>query len=137
MIVADTSALYALFDVRDRHHEVLLEHYKGSPQSWLLPWAILAEVDHLVATRLGTAQERTFLADLAAGAWAVDWGEPADLVRASAIARRHGALKLGLVDCVVMATAERLEADAIATLDVKHFSAVRIRGQPRLLPRDL
>jgi len=33
--------------------------------------------------------------------------------------------------------AERLAADAIATLDVRHFGAFPIRGNPRLLPRDL
>jgi hypothetical protein len=36
----------------------------------------------------------------------------------------------------VIAVAERLRTDAIATLDVKHFGAVRIAGNPRLLPRD-
>jgi hypothetical protein len=35
-----------------------------------------------------------------------------------------------------MATAERLRVDAIATLDVRHFAAVKIAGSPKLLPRD-
>jgi hypothetical protein len=42
-----------------------------------------------------------------------------------------------LVDAVVIATAERLRADAIATLDLRHFGAIKIAGSPRLLPRDL
>jgi predicted nucleic acid-binding protein len=46
-------------------------------------------------------------------------------------------LELGLVDAVVVATAERLKAEAIATLDLRHFGAVAIKGNPRLLPRDL
>ena len=45
-------------------------------------------------------------------------------------------LRLGLVDAVVMAIAERLRAEAIATLDLRHFGAVKIAGSPRLLPRD-
>jgi len=36
-----------------------------------------------------------------------------------------------------MAVAERRRAVAIATLDVRHFGAVRLEGNPRLLPRDL
>ena len=40
------------------------------------------------------------------------------------------------MDAVVIAVAERLKAEAIATLDLKHFGAVRIAGNPRLLPRD-
>jgi hypothetical protein len=38
---------------------------------------------------------------------------------------------------VVIAVAERLGAEAIATLDLRHFAAVEIQGSPRLLPRDL
>jgi hypothetical protein len=33
--------------------------------------------------------------------------------------------------------AERLGAKAIATLDLRHFGAVRIKGSPGLYPRDL
>jgi len=33
--------------------------------------------------------------------------------------------------------AERLDADAIATLDVRHFGAVKLRGDVALYPRDL
>ena len=120
-----------------RHHKVLRGNFERHANEWRLPWAILPEVDYLVSSRLGADVGREFLHDLADGAWAVEWGEAVDLVRASEIARRYKALKLGLVDCIVMAITERLEADAIATLDVRHFSAVAIRGEPRLLPRDL
>jgi hypothetical protein len=41
------------------------------------------------------------------------------------------------VDAAVIAAAERLRATAIATLDMRHFGAVTIRGRPRLIPRDL
>ena len=82
------------------------------------------------------AQER-FAGDLASGAWGIEWGEPLDLVRAEEISRRHRALRLGIVDSVVMAVAERRRAGAIATLDLRHFGAVTLRGRPRLLPRDL
>ena len=66
----------------------------------VLPWAILPEVDYLVASELGS--------------------------RAHAIGRKYRALNLGFVDAVVIATAERLRADAIATLDLRHFGAVKI-----------
>lgn len=78
-----------------------------------------------------------FAADLAAGAWAIEWGDPVDLVRGEEIARRYRALRLGLVDSVVMAVAERRKAEAIATLDLRHFGAVALRHRPRLVPRDL
>jgi hypothetical protein len=41
------------------------------------------------------------------------------------------------VDAIVIATATRLKAGAIATLDLRHFAAITIPGNPKLLPRDL
>ena len=137
MIVADTGAVLALIDADERHHSVLRALFDRDPDAWVLPWAILAEVDYLLLGHLGAAVEAAFLADLADGRWAVAWGDERDLARAREIHRTHRALALGLVDGVVIATAERLGAAAIATLDLRHFGAVKIRGDPRLVPRDL
>jgi hypothetical protein len=137
VIVADTGAIVALLDADERHHQVLRQRFERDRGGWLLPWAILPEVDYLAATRLGSEVAQAFLADLAEGAFAVEWGDEEDLARAEELSKRHQALKLGLVDAVVIAVAERLGATAIATLDVRHFSAVSIKGNPKLLPRDL
>ena len=48
---------------------------------------------------------------------------------------RYASLEMGLVDAVVMVTAERLDAD-IATLDLRHFGPVMLKHAPRLLPPD-
>lgn len=136
MIVADTGAILALLDVGDRHHAALRTIYEGNPEAWVLPWAILPEVDHLVASHLGTKAQTAFLTDLAEETFAVEWGRESDLYAANRICQRYRALHLGLVDAVVMAVTERLRADAIATLDLRHFGAVSIKSRPRLLPRD-
>ena len=137
MIVADTGAIIALIDADDRHHQSLLALYEADPDAWLLPWAILPEVDYLLATHVDPRAELAFLRDVAEARYAVEWGAPADLIRGKQIAERHASLSLGLADVVVMAIAERIEADAIATLDVRDFGAVKLRGSPALLPRDL
>jgi predicted nucleic acid-binding protein len=137
MIVADTGAILALVDTSDRHHATLLTLFDGHPTDWVLPWAILAEVDYLVGAHVGAKAQEAWLDDLASGAFQIEWGSDADLARAREIARRHRSLGIGLVDGVVIATAERLQAESIATLDLRHFGAVAIRGTPRLLPRDL
>ena len=137
MIVADTGAVYALVDSRDRNYRALRSLFESDPDAWVLPWAILPEVDYLVGKRLGAKVEEAFLGDVAEGRFAVAWGDEGDLVEALRICRRHRALKLGLVDAVVMAVAERLEAAAIATLDVRDFGAVKLKGDPKLYPRDL
>ena len=136
MIVADTGALLGLLDSSDQHHDELLALYDEDPDAWVLPWAILPEVDYLAQAHLGPKIELAFLEDLAEGRYTVEWGDDTDLARAHEIAARYRTLKLGLVDAAVMATAERLGADAIATLDLRHFAAVKIAGSPRLLPRD-
>lgn len=137
MIVADTGAVVALVDADERHHRVLRAVYERDPDAWVLPWAVLPEVDYLLAEHVGAKAAAAFLADLAAGAYAVEWGDEGDLERAHALCTRYRALALGLVDAVVIGTAERLRAEAVATLDLRHFGAVEIRGRPRLLPRDL
>ena len=137
MIVADTGAVLALLDADDRHHEPLRALFEERPSRWVLPWAILPEVDYLAATQLGEGVAHAFLEDLSNGAFLIEWGHDADLDRACELNRQYRALKLGLVDGVVMAVAERRHAEAIATLDMRHFAAVHLRSRPKLFPRDL
>jgi predicted nucleic acid-binding protein len=135
VLVADTGALVALLDRDDTHHRATRALFAADPEAWILPWAILPEVDYLVFTRLGERVQRVWLDDLARGAFAVEWGKAEDLTFAHALIRQYGSLDMGLVDAVVMVIAERLGAD-IATLDLRHFGAVRLKHAPRLLPRD-
>lgn len=137
MIVADTGAVVALIDADDRHHGRLRELFEADPSAWILPWAILPEVDYLLLNHLGPGVEAAFLDDLAEGRYAVEWGQPADLERANELSLRYASLRFGLTDSVVMAIAERLGASRIATLDVRDFGAVELATAPELIPRDL
>lgn len=137
MIVADTGAVVALLDRDDRHHRVLRGAFQEDPDGWVLPWAILPEVDYIASSRLGPEVARAFREDLASGVFAVEWGGGEDLARALELDRQYADLALGLVDGVVMAMAERLGAEAIATLDLRDFVPVELKGGPKLWPRDL
>lgn len=136
MIIADTGAVLALIDADDAHHDEALALYDASADDWVLPWAILAEVDYLLLTHVGAAAERAFVRDLAAGSYNVEWGRESDLDRVLDLTDRYRSLKMGLVDATVVAVAERLRAKSIATFDVRHFGAIDIKGAPLLLPRD-
>jgi predicted nucleic acid-binding protein len=136
VLVADTGAIVGLVDADDRNHEDLRSLFEHDPDAWILPWAILPEVDYLLASHVSQRAQSRFLGDLAAGAFRVEWGDERDLLRARDLDERYRSLRLGLVDGVVMAVAERLEAEAIVTLDLRHFGAVTLAGRPRLLPRD-
>lgn len=137
MIVADTGAVIALIDAADRHHDALREIFERDPAAWILPWAILPEVDYLLLKYFGSRIEHEFLRDLSEGRWVIDRGHAEDLERAYNLCEQYSSLDLGLADAVVIATAERLHASAIATLDLRDFGAVELARGLRLLPRDL
>lgn len=137
MIIVDTGALIALVDRSDAHHRTLRTAFEAAPDEWWLPWAILPEVDYLLAEHVGRKVQEDFLQDVADGSYGVLWGDDADVREAERLDRKYRSLRMGLVDAVVMALAVRKRASAIATLDLKHFGAVNLPGSPRLLPRDL
>ena len=137
MIVADTSAVVALLDRGARDHAAIRDAYRKRPGEWILPWAILPELDYIVAARLGTAVAAALRRDLAGGRFMIEWGSLADLRRAEELSATYRSLRLGLVDGVVMAVAERLHARAIAPVDLRGFGSVSLDGQPQLWPRDL
>lgn len=138
MIVADTGGLLALLDADDRHHRAVLDCFEEEGHRWVLPWAILPELDYLATQYLGARVALDFTRDVAGGAFRVERYLAEDMKRAVTIQTAHAGLKLGLVDTVVMAQAIRLRASAIVTLDARHFRAVRlgIRPPPRLVPLD-
>lgn len=51
--------------------------------------------------------------------------DPPDLGRVAELIETYADLRLGAVDASVVATAERLGAVTIATLDLRHFTVVR------------
>ena len=129
--------MLALLDSKSAAYTALLTVFRSVREEWIMPWAILPELDHMVLRRLGTAVSQAFRVDLGKNLYTVAWGEPADLQRAVELDRTYRDLSLGLVDAVVMAVAERLEARAIATLDLRDFGAVTLKGEPEIWPRDL
>jgi predicted nucleic acid-binding protein len=88
-----------------------------------VPGLVLAELDYFLRDERGAM--RTFIDDLARGAFTHAPAEVDQLVRAMEIDRKYGNLRLGLVDSSVIALAEQLGVRRIATRDVRHFSAIR------------
>ena len=137
MVVVDTGALLALIDRDEAHHAALRAAFERQRESWIVPWAVLPEVDYLIATQLGSRTHDLWTEDLADGLYNVHWGDDIEIGRARQLQHKYKALRLGLVDSVVMTVAELLGASAIATLNLRHFGAVKLQGSPKLLPRDL
>jgi len=85
----------------------------------------VTEVCYLTATRLGPESEAAFLDSLASGELTLEPTITRDLARMAELVRRYGDFPLGAVDASVVAVAERLDVADIATIDHRHFRAVR------------
>jgi uncharacterized protein len=95
------------------------------PGPLIVPTLVITEVAHLLASRLGTESEVRFLGDLAAGELIVEPVAAGDWMRIAELVARYHDLSLGTVDASVVAAAERLGIDQVATLDHRHFAVVR------------
>jgi uncharacterized protein len=91
----------------------------------VVPGPILTEVCYMTESRLGSETEARFLDSLAAGEFELEAVASADLLRMADLVRTYADFPLGAADASVVAVAERLKASRIATLDHRHFRAVR------------
>jgi predicted nucleic acid-binding protein len=103
---------------------------RHTPAPLLMPIPVLTEVGYLLEREKGARAEAEFLRSIRAGQVMMVPLTAADLARMAELAETYCDFPLGLVDASVIAVAERLNADAIATLDHRHFSVV----QPGHLP---
>lgn len=90
-----------------------------------VPGLVLAEVDYFLRDERQGMQ--LFMQDLARGAFTYAPPTLGQLTRAMEVDRRFADLSLGLVDASVVALAESLGICRLATRDVRHFAAVRLR----------
>ena len=137
-LVADSGALYALYDAGDAQHSAVRLVIEKEPGRIFVPMAILAEVDYLLREFLGVSAELDFLESVARGAFSLEALTPTDLERCRQLIAKYRDLDLGLADAAIVATAERFGIQRILTLDERDFRVVRPKsGKPfLLLPAD-
>jgi uncharacterized protein len=135
-LIVDAGPLYALLDRRDAWHTASVRLLETHPGPLLVPALVIAEVAHLAERRLGPRAELLLAQDFAEGLFTVEPVHPGDWLRIAELTARYVDLPLGLVDSSVIACAERLGAGEVATVDRKHFGAVRPAHVPAftLLP---
>ncbi|MCY3892902.1 MAG: PIN domain-containing protein [Acidimicrobiaceae bacterium] len=123
--MVDAGPLYAYIDADDRHHTACAELLSLHRGPLIVPTLVVTEVAYLVGTRLGSQAEVRFLGDLASGDLIAAPVAASDWLRIAELAHAYRDLPLGTVDASVIATAERLGATEVATLDRRHFGVVR------------
>lgn len=132
MITLDTSALVALLDRRDGHHDAIRTALLREAGSYLVPSGILAEICYFIERRLGQRALDVFLQDLEEGRFELEPVE-GDLPRIRHLVVRYADLPLGFADAAVIACAER-SGGRVLTLDERHFGIVAAEGRIELEP---
>jgi uncharacterized protein len=124
-VVVDAGPLYAYIDADDADHHSCATFLTEHPDTLVIPQLVIAEVAYLVGRGLGTRAELLFLADVASGAFSTEPVHAADWLRIVELVERYQDFPLGTVDASVVACAERLGVSSVATLDHRHFRALR------------
>ena len=125
MLVVDAGPLYAAAAARDKNHARCVALLSGAPRPLLVPQLVVTEVCYLLSDRLGSHAELAFTRSLAAGELIAEPVLDSDWERIAELTERYLDFPLGVVDASVIVLAERRNATTIATLDRRHFSAVR------------
>ena len=124
-LLCDTGALLDYLVVTAPDHRAFREAINLSRTRYV-PGLVLAEVDYFLR-RERRAME-ALMRDLSRGAFTYAAPTLTILDRAMDIDRQFADLGLGLVDASIVALAEELGVYRLATREVRHFSAVRVRG---------
>ena len=128
VIVVDAGPLYAYIDRDDAFHASSKGLLTSYPGVLVIPTLVITEVVYLINTRLGSRAEIQFLGDLASGAFVVEPVHQTDWLRIAQLVAQYRDFPLGTADASVVACAERLGVQSIATTDRRHFSAIRPRS---------
>ena len=134
-LICDTGPLLAALDAADPDHGRCARLLTTGQEDLIVPALVLAELDYWCSRRLPPVAWLTFLEDVVGGAYRVEPPSLVDLARCRELQLRYADLALGVVDASVIALAERLGELKVATLDHRHFGAVRPAHVEALLLR--
>jgi predicted nucleic acid-binding protein len=126
-LVLDTGPLYATLDSGERAHQACVRLIEDADERRLIPAPVLVEVDFLCERAGRPDLFRLLLEDIRRRAYSVEELRGDDYSRVSEILRDYADLHVGFVDAAILAVVERLGERKLATLDHKHFGAMRPR----------
>jgi predicted nucleic acid-binding protein len=127
-LICDTGALLDYL-VESAPDHAMFRSAIDQARTRYVPGLVLAELDYFLRDERQAME--LFMRDLARGAFTYTPPTLDQLSRAIEIDRRYSDLGLGLVDGSLVALAESLGLRRVATRDVRHLAAVRLRdGSP-------
>ena len=138
MSVLDTGGLYAALDANEAlHGRAVAALVTSSPPRVLSPF-VLAELDYLIAGRVGHQAQMALIDEVARGAYQLELFSSEDVGHAKRIMERYADLRIGLADASVVVLANRHRTLELLCTDERHFRVLRgTGGKPfRLRPFD-
>ena len=138
-IVCDTGAIVAAINRDDAEHHITAEFFRSFHGRLIIPDVAITEICFLFRKQISPQAEVRFIRRIAKHEFDVEHLTDADWERVAVLTDKYDDFPLGVVDAAVIAVAERLKISEIATLNDRHFRAVRPEHIKafRLLPYDL
>ncbi len=124
--------LLAAADRSDPDHDACRELLETAHGPLITTELVIAETGWLLDRQLGPNGEVALYRSIADGELLVERLVSADWERIAALTEQYADQPLGGVDASLMAVAERLGLDTIATLDRRHFAVIRPSHRPAL-----
>jgi predicted nucleic acid-binding protein len=138
VIVLDTGGLYAALDANEELHGRAVAALVSTQPPRLLSPFVLAELDYLVAHRVGHTAQMALIDEVCRGVYRLEPFSQDDVSQAKRIMERYDDLHIGIADASVVVLAFRHRTWDLLCTGERHFRALRgPASKPfRLLPRD-
>ncbi len=127
-VITDTSYLYAIYNPKDINHQIAADFaFETITDVMLVPDVVLPELAYIFVRDMGYAGLQSLLDNFRISEVELVPLEKDDLSRMRQITATYASAKFDIVDCCIMALAERLQITRIATFDRRDFSIFRPR----------
>ena len=120
--IADSNFVYALYNANDIHHQDAMSWLSHNTEVMLVPDVVLPEVSYLIVRDIGHSGMQTFLEYFMQLGVQLEAVGMEDLARVRDIVDAYLDARFDIVDCCIMAIAERENISRVATFDRRDFS---------------
>lgn len=124
-IITDSSFIYALYNKNDTYHDQASVFASNNTRGLIIPSVIIAEVGYLFMRDMGYRGVQGFIDNFKKLDLPLMGVSQVDLKRIHEITLVYSSAQFDLVDCCIMALAERLKITQVATFDRRDFSIFR------------
>ena len=124
-VIVDASFIYALLNRRELRHIDAVYFALTNTDEWLIPDIVFPELSYLFRRDFGYAGVQRFLELIQTIDARYEPITVEDVPRMREIAMTYDTAAFDIVDCCIMAIAERLDINRIATFDRRDFSIFR------------